>query len=64
MRDDDVPRTPGALRTPGAPGGPAPRRRSVLAGLGAVGAAVALPPALTACSTGPESTDETWHGGR
>ncbi|MES9519483.1 ABC transporter substrate-binding protein [Streptomyces capoamus] len=58
MRDDDVP------RTPGAPGGPAPRRRSVLAGLGAVGAAVALPPALTACSTGPQSTDETWNGGR
>ncbi|MEU6670725.1 ABC transporter substrate-binding protein [Streptomyces sp. NPDC046727] len=42
---------------------PAPRRRSLLKGVGALGAALALPPSLAACSSGPESTNDTGGGG-
>ncbi len=42
----------------------APRRRSFLKRVGALGAAaVGLPPALAACSAGPESTNDTGDGG-
>ncbi|MFF9085330.1 ABC transporter substrate-binding protein [Streptomyces sp. NPDC014991] len=47
MRDDVI------------PGVPAPRRRSFLRGAGALGAGAAL----TACSGGPQSTNDTGHGG-
>ncbi|MGJ5751304.1 peptide/nickel transport system substrate-binding protein [Streptomyces puniciscabiei] len=49
MRDDVTP----------DPGVPAPRRRQVLGHTGALGAAALLPPALTACSAGPQSTNDT-----
>ncbi|POX64062.1 ABC transporter substrate-binding protein [Streptomyces sp. Ru62] len=52
MRDDDV-----------NPGVPAPFRRQFLKYSGALGAAAALSPALAACSTGPESTNDTGGGG-
>ncbi|MGW0883855.1 ABC transporter substrate-binding protein [Streptomyces sp. NPDC002671] len=42
---------------------PAPRRRSFLKFTGMLGAAAALPPALAACSSGPESTNDTGGGG-
>ncbi|MEU8029418.1 ABC transporter substrate-binding protein [Streptomyces sp. NPDC049099] len=42
---------------------PAPHRRSFLKGVGALGLAAALPPALAACSAGPESTNDTGGGG-
>ncbi|MFJ4323799.1 ABC transporter substrate-binding protein [Streptomyces tricolor] len=42
----------------------APHRRSFLKRVGALGAAaVGLPPALAACSAGPESTNDTGDGG-
>lgn len=42
---------------------PAPRRRSFLKYTGALGAAAVLPPALAACSGGPQSTNDTGGGG-
>lgn len=63
MRDDDVPEAPRSPETPAAPPRSALHRRSLLRGLGATGAVVAVPPALTACSAGPESTNETGGGG-
>ncbi|MET7284653.1 ABC transporter substrate-binding protein [Streptomyces sp. NPDC005573] len=42
---------------------PVPRRRTLLKNAGALGAALALPPALAACSAGPESTNDTGGGG-
>ncbi|MFF5531569.1 ABC transporter substrate-binding protein [Streptomyces cinerochromogenes] len=54
MRDDDP---------PPAPDTSTPHRRSLIKGLGALGATVAVPPALAACSAGPESTNETGDGG-
>ncbi|MEU1300753.1 ABC transporter substrate-binding protein [Streptomyces shenzhenensis] len=42
---------------------PAPHRRSFLKYGGALGAAAALSPWLTACSAGPESTNDTGGGG-
>ncbi|MEU2924737.1 ABC transporter substrate-binding protein [Streptomyces sp. NPDC007251] len=53
MRDDVTPE----------PGVPAPRRRQFLAYTGVLGAAALLPPALTACSAGPQSTNDTGGGG-
>ncbi|MFI1070441.1 ABC transporter substrate-binding protein [Streptomyces puniciscabiei] len=53
MRDDVTP----------GPGVPAPRRRQFLGYTGALGAAALLPPALTACSAGPQSTNDTGGGG-
>ncbi|MBJ6638593.1 ABC transporter substrate-binding protein [Streptomyces sp. DHE7-1] len=50
------------MRDDVTPDVPAPRRRSFLARAGALGAAAALPPALAGCS-GPESTNDTGHGG-
>ncbi|MER5831888.1 ABC transporter substrate-binding protein [Streptomyces sp. NPDC002130] len=42
---------------------PAPRRRSFLKYTGALGAAAAVPASLSACSSGPESTNDTGSGG-
>ncbi|WP_435270157.1 ABC transporter substrate-binding protein [Streptomyces sp. 1222.5] len=42
---------------------PAPRRRQFLKLTGALGGAALLPPALAACSAGPESTNDTGSGG-
>ncbi|MER6525310.1 ABC transporter substrate-binding protein [Streptomyces sp. NPDC001508] len=42
---------------------PAPHRRAFLKYGGALGAAAALPPSLAACSSGPESTNDTGGGG-
>ncbi|AOR37378.1 ABC transporter substrate-binding protein [Streptomyces fodineus] len=42
---------------------PAPHRRSFLGGVGALALAAGLPPALTACSAGPQSTNDTGDGG-
>ncbi|OIK04448.1 ABC transporter substrate-binding protein [Streptomyces monashensis] len=42
---------------------PAPRRRSLLKGAGALGLAAALPSTLAACSGGPQSTNDTGGGG-
>ncbi|MDO0927804.1 ABC transporter substrate-binding protein [Streptomyces sp. TG1A-8] len=44
-------------------GFPAPPRRSLLASAGALGAAAVLPSALSACSAGPPSTNDTGGGG-
>ncbi|MFF3915536.1 ABC transporter substrate-binding protein [Streptomyces sp. NPDC001852] len=53
MRDDVTP----------GPDVPAPRRRQFLSSTGVLGALALLPPALTACSTGPQSTNDTGGGG-
>ncbi|ROP53365.1 MULTISPECIES: ABC transporter substrate-binding protein [unclassified Streptomyces] len=42
---------------------PAPRRRQFLKLTGALGGAALLPPALAACSGGPQSTNDTGSGG-
>lgn len=42
---------------------PAPRRRQFLKLTGALGGAALLPPALSACSGGPQSTNDTGSGG-
>ncbi|GGU76013.1 ABC transporter substrate-binding protein [Streptomyces filipinensis] len=42
---------------------PAPYRRTFLKGAGALGLTAALPPALAACSAGPQSTNDTGSGG-
>ncbi|MGW2643441.1 ABC transporter substrate-binding protein [Streptomyces sp. NPDC001393] len=50
------------MRDDVSPDVPAPHRRSFLKGVGALGLAAALPPALSACS-GPQSTNDTGSGG-
>ncbi|MDG9719205.1 ABC transporter substrate-binding protein [Streptomyces sp. DH24] len=42
---------------------PVPRRRSFLKYTGALGAAVSVPASLSACSSGPQSTNDTGGGG-